>query len=370
MHQDSRHNERASQFTKIQKVSIKQGQLTKNHYFCNRLTHIEYSMATLNDIKAPITDDLEGFDNFITEQFKADSPLLSEMLTYALSTRGKGIRPVIVMLSAAMNSASGVVSRRAWVAATIVEMIHLASLIHDDVIDESDMRRSKPSINAKWQSRKAILVGDYILGRVLTLGLSSGQYDIVSHVTKAIAILCEGEVIQDDFAAKHTITREGYLDVIYKKTASLISISASSGALAASASHEKIDMMRRFGEYIGMAFQIQDDILDYSPSADTGKPSNGDLREGKVTLPLLHILENSDEEQKTQITKLLDECKQSPEAIEALHKKVINGGGIEFASQVMSAYIEKATAILGQYEDSAYRTALMNLCAYITERNT
>lgn len=325
-------------------------------------------MATLNDIKAPIEKELEGFDNFIAEQFKADSDLLSEMLTYALSTRGKGIRPIIVMLSAALNSPTGIVSRRAWVAATMVEMIHLSSLIHDDVIDSSDMRRGKPSLNAKWQSRKSILVGDYILGRTLTLGMSSAQYDIVSHIAKSIAILCEGEVIQDDFAARHTVTREGYLEIIHKKTASLISISASAGALAAGASASKIDNMRRFGENIGMAFQIQDDILDYSPAAKTGKPANGDLREGKVTLPLLAVIEKSSPEKQAEISELLQRCSEDQHAIDTLRQMVVEGGGVEFATSVMNAYIEKATAILAQYPDSDYRTALMNLCAFITER--
>ncbi|MFR9503500.1 MAG: polyprenyl synthetase family protein [Rikenellaceae bacterium] len=326
-------------------------------------------MATLSEIKAPIVKDLEGFDNFIAGEFQADSELLSQMLTHALSSRGKGIRPLVVMLSAALNSPTGIVSRRAWVAATMVEMIHLASLIHDDVIDNSDTRRSKPSLNSIWQSRKSILVGDYILGRTLTLGMSSGQYDIVAHVAKSIAILCEGEVIQDDFAAKHTMTREGYLDIIHKKTASLISISASAGAIAAGASASKVENMRRFGEYIGMAFQIQDDILDYTPSANTGKPSNGDLREGKVTLPLLHIIESSNEEQRENIKQLLIACKDDPTAINALQAMVEQGGGIEFATEVMKAYIEKAITILAQYEESPYRTSLLNLCAYITERN-
>ncbi|MFI3279909.1 MAG: polyprenyl synthetase family protein [Rikenellaceae bacterium] len=326
-------------------------------------------MVKLSDIKAPIISDLELFDTFIAEQFKADSPLLSEMLTYALSTRGKGVRPIIVMLCAALNSATHTVSRRAWVAATMIEMIHLSSLIHDDVIDSSDERRGKPSLNAMWQSRKSILVGDYILGRTLTIGMSSGQYDLVTHIAKSIAILCEGEVIQDDFAAKHTMTREGYLDIIFKKTASLISTSASAGAIAAGAKGDAVDKMRRFGEYIGMAFQIQDDILDYSPEANTGKPSNGDLREGKVTLPLLYIIENSTEDQQEKITSLLRSCTQDETAINELQQCVEQGGGVEFATSVMQAYIQRATAILAEYEESEYRTALLNLCAFIAERD-
>ncbi len=325
-------------------------------------------MTTLDQIKAPIVKDLEQFDNFISEQFKADSPLLSQMLTYALSSRGKGIRPLIVMLSAAMNSQAGTVSRRAWVAATMVEMIHLASLIHDDVIDNADMRRSKPSLNAQWQSRKSILVGDYILGRTLTVGMSSGQYDLVAHISKSIAILCEGEVIQDDFASRHTMTRQAYIDIIFKKSASLISIAASAGALSAGATPENVAQMRRFGEAIGMAFQIQDDILDYTPSANTGKPSNGDLREGKVTLPLLAILEQSSDEQRDEITALLPKCKEDEAVIAKLQKMVEDGGGIEFATDVMNGYLEKAIAVLANYPESEYRKSLMELCTFITQR--
>ncbi len=325
-------------------------------------------MTTLDLIKAPIASDLELFDNFITEQFKADSPLLSQMLTYALTSRGKGIRPLIVMLAAAMNSKNGAVSRRAWVAATMVEMIHLASLIHDDVIDDANMRRSKPSLNAQWQSRKSILVGDYILGRTLAVGMSSGQYDLVSHISKSITILCEGEVIQDDFASRHTMTREAYIDIIFKKSASLISIAASSGALAAGASPEDVAKMRRFGEAIGMAFQIKDDILDYTPTAKTGKPSNGDLREGKVTLPLLSIIEQSSDEQRANITKLLAQCKGDEGAIAQLQKMVEEGGGIEFATDVMNGYLEKAITVLASYPESEYRHSLMELCTFITQR--
>ncbi len=325
-------------------------------------------MVTLDQIRKPIVDDLKSFDQFVTEQFKADSSLLSEMLTYALSSRGKGVRPLIVMLCAGLNSSTGMVSRRAWIAAMMVEMIHTASLIHDDVIDNSDLRRGKPSLNAKWQSSKAVLVGDYILGRTLTLGMSSGQYDLVSHISKTIAILCEGELIQDDFADQKIMTREGYLDIIFKKTASLISVSASSGALAAGASADKVDRMRRFGEALGMAFQIQDDILDFTPSAQTGKPSNGDLREGKITLPLLAILDQATPEESDRIKELLAECQNDESAIDKLQRAVSEGGGIEFAEQVMQSYIQKAISILGEYPDSEFRTSLINLCAFITER--
>ncbi len=327
-------------------------------------------MSILDQIRKPIALDLEAFDNYVAEQFQSDNPLVDIMLQDAMSSRGKGVRPTLVMLCAALNSSAGIVSRRAWVAAMMVEMIHVASLIHDDVIDDADTRRGRPSLNALWQSKRAVLTGDYILAKNLSIGLSSGQYDIVSHIVKAIAILCEGEVIQDDCARRQAMTREEYLRIIAKKTASLISISASAGAMAAGASAKRVERMRYFGEAIGMAFQIQDDILDYTPSANTGKPTNNDLREGKITLPMLAILERGDETLNTQMMELLAQCGRNEDAVDELQKIVTENKGVDFAREVMSAYIAKATAILAEYPDSEYRSALMNLCVFITERNS
>ncbi|MFI3282125.1 MAG: polyprenyl synthetase family protein [Rikenellaceae bacterium] len=326
-------------------------------------------MSTLDNIRKPIASDLEAFDKYVAGEFQSENPLVDIMLRDAMSSRGKGVRPILVMLCAALNSPVGVVSRRAWVAAMMVEMIHVASLIHDDVIDSADTRRGKPSLNAIWQSKRAVLTGDYILAKNLSIGLSSGQFDIVSHVVKAIAILCEGEVIQDDCARRQAMTREEYLRIITKKTASLLSISASAGAMAAGASAKQIEQMRYFGEAVGMAFQIQDDILDYTPTANTGKPLNNDLREGKITLPLLAVLERADDALKQKIMALLAECSVDDDAIAQLQQIVDSHGGVAFSREVMGAYIDKATAILSNYPDSEYRTALMNLCVFITQRD-
>ena len=267
-------------------------------------------MITLEDIRKPVTAELEAFDAFVESQFTAEGELLSDMLRYALSSRGKGIRPLLVMLSAALNApvkaAAG--GRRACLAAMLVEMIHVASLIHDDVIDEADTRRGKPSVNARWQSRNAVVVGDYILAKNMDLGLKSGQFDLVTHVCGAIATLCEGEILQNDKANRQEMTRASYLDIIYKKTACLIGVSASAGALAVRATRDKVATMRRFGEAVGMAFQIQDDILDYTPSAQTGKPACNDLREGKITLPLLAVLDRASAERRADLLGRLARC--------------------------------------------------------------
>lgn len=326
-------------------------------------------MVTINAIRKPIETELEEFDAFVRRNFSADEGLVAEMLEYVLSSRGKGIRPIVVMLSAAMNSdRDGRFGKRSYLAAMLVEMIHVASLIHDDVIDESDMRRGRASVNARWQSSNAVVIGDYILARNMDIGLSSGQYDIVSHVIKSIATLCEGELIQNDHATKLDTSRDTYFDIIHKKTASLLGVSASVGALSVGAAHDRIAAMRKFGEAVGMAFQIRDDILDYTCSAATGKPSNNDLRERKITLPLIEVLERVDEGRRREIIAALERCSHDEASIEFITRAVGEYDGIALAQQTMKSYLQMALAVLYEYPDSPYREALMNLCAYVAER--
>ena len=328
-------------------------------------------MITLDAIRQPVLRELEAYDAFVERQFTADGELLNEMLREALSSRGKGVRPLLVTLSAAMNArtAGAASGQRVSLAAMLVEMIHTASLIHDDVIDEADTRRGRPSINARWQSHKAVLLGDYILARNMAIGLESGQFDLVSHICGRMASLCEGEILQSDCADRQNTTRRTYLDIIYKKTASLLGVSASAGALAVGATRDKVATMRRFGESLGMAFQIQDDILDYTPSAQTGKPLNNDLREGKITLPLLEVLEKCTAKRRAELLALLKTCHDSEEAVAQLQQIVIDEGGLDAAAATMHGYIAKAVQMLAEYDDSPYRTSLVHLCSFIIERN-
>lgn len=328
-------------------------------------------MITLEEIRKPVTTELSAFDEFVDRQFTAEGELLSDMLRYALSSRGKGIRPTLVMLSAAMNASvkGASTGRRACLAAMLVEMIHVASLIHDDVIDEADTRRGRASVNARWQSHKAVILGDYILARNMNIGLQSGQFDLVTHICGSMAALCEGEVLQDECAANRTMTRQSYFDIIYKKTACLLGVSASAGALAVGATRDKVTTMRRFGEAVGMAFQIRDDILDYTPTARTGKPACNDLREGKITLPLLSVLERLPESRRNELVERLSRCYEDDSAVEYLRSTVEAEGGLAYAGEVMQGYIARAAAMLSDYGDSEYRSALVNLCAYIAERD-
>ena len=328
-------------------------------------------MITLENIRKPVMAELAAFDEFVERQFTAEGELLSDMLRYALSSRGKGIRPTLVMLSAAMNASvkGASTGRRSCLAAMLVEMIHVASLIHDDVIDEADTRRGRASVNARWQSHKAVILGDYILARNMNIGLQSGQFDLVTHICGSMAALCEGEVLQDECAANRTMTRQSYLDIIYKKTACLLGVSASAGALAVRATRDKVTTMRRFGEAVGMAFQIQDDILDYTPTAQTGKPACNDLREGKITLPLLSVLERASESRREELIERHSHVHEDYGAVEYLRSTVESEGGLTYAGEVMHGYIARATEMLSDYADSEYRSALGNLCAYIAERD-
>ena len=332
-------------------------------------------MITINDIRRPISADLEAFDKFVADNFNAEGEMLQEMLTYALSSRGKGIRPILTMLSGLTCTAAPYrpdernCTKRTYLAALMMEMIHTASLIHDDVLDSADERRGKPSVNAKWQSNLAIILGDYILAHTMSIGMASAQYDIVSYVGSAMAALCEGEVLQSQHAKSLDTTREDYFTIIYQKTASLLGVCAALGALSLGAQREDIDRMRKFGEAIGIAFQIQDDILDYNRANNTGKPANNDLREHKITLPLIEVMERKTEQEQKAIIALIERCDKDDEALDTLHAMVHDEGGIERATQTMQAYLSRALHLVSKYEDTPYRKALIDLCTFVAERD-
>lgn len=332
-------------------------------------------MIRIDDIRQPISADLKAFDEFVTENFIAEGEMLREMLTYALSSRGKGIRPILTMLSALTcvpdtpNPEVRHCSKRTYLAALMLEMIHTASLIHDDVLDSADERRGKPSVNAKWQSNLAIILGDYILARTMSLGMASAQYDLVSYVGSAMAALCEGEVLQSQHARNFDTTRDDYFAIIYQKTASLLGVCAALGAMSVGAPRGDVDRMRKFGEAIGIAFQIQDDILDYNRANNTGKPANNDLREHKITLPMIEVMEQKSEAERKEMIELLKRCDSDEAALDTLHNIVVEGGGMERASETMQAYLSRAMHLIAKYEDTPYRKALLDLCTFVAERD-
>jgi octaprenyl-diphosphate synthase len=337
-------------------------------------------MATIDAIRKPIIADLDAFDEFVKENVTAEGDLMREMLTYALSSRGKGVRPMLTMLCASLMSATESCnaeeagkerhsSKRTYLAAMLVEMIHTASLIHDDVLDSADERRGRASVNAKWQSNMAIILGDFILARTMALGMASAQYDIMSYIGTAMATLCEGEVLQSQHARNLDTSRDDYFAIIYQKTASLLGVSAALGALSVGAKREEVERMRKFGEAIGMAFQIQDDILDFKRDNNTGKPSNNDLREKKITLPMLEVMERKSEEERKQMLDLLKRASEDESAVDELHSIVVEGGGPELAAETMHAYIHRAMHHASKYPDTPYRRAMLDLCTFIAERD-
>lgn len=327
-------------------------------------------MVTLEAIRQPVVGKLEEFENFIAKQFTAEGDMLSEMLSHALSTRGKGVRPLLVLLTASMLADDAErVGVRSYIAAMLVEMIHTASLIHDDVIDEADHRRGIPSANAIWQSHNAVILGDFILARNMSIGMRSGQFDLVTHVVDSISSLCEGEILQSEAARKQIASRERYFDIIRRKTASLLAVSASAGAISVGAKGEDVERMHIFGEKLGIAFQIQDDILDYKHEGKMGKPSNNDLREGKITLPLLCVLEQSTPERKTQLLEKLAECHTDESAVEYMQHVVEGCGGLDAARREMNSYIEQAIQTLSPLPKNKWREGLEMLCRFVVERD-
>ena len=299
-------------------------------------------MVTLDAIRGPVAQELEEFDAFVRRNFKVENELLSGMVDYILSSRGKGVRPLLVLLSAALNAPAGGrgIGQRTYLAAMLVEIIHTASLIHDDVIDEADTRRGRASANAKWQSRNAVVLGDYLLARNMELGMRSGQYDLVSYVIASIATLCEGELLQSDRAERMEITRDAYLEIIYKKTASLLGISAGVGALSAGANREQVARMRRFGDALGMAFQIQDDLLNLIGSEEsTKKDFRSDITEGKRTLVVVHALANAAPEARERLIQILSAKEKDPAVLAEAVDIMQATGSVEYAR----AYAENLT---------------------------
>ena len=323
-------------------------------------------MSVLEEIQRPIAENVRSYEAFITANLSSDSPFVSSICDYILSNRGKQLRPLLVLLSAGLH---GTVDKRSYMGASLVEMIHTASLIHDDVVDEAFVRRGAPSVNALWRSHTAVLIGDYIFARTYHVCLENGGEDMLSEVTRSVHEVCEGELAQTEQSEKLAMTREIYYDIIYKKTASLLGACGAIGAISVHAADAQVECMRQFGNNLGMAFQIKDDILDYSPMEVTGKPMGGDLRERKITLPLLHVLENSGEKERKRLIAKLSDVRRTPANVEYLCKAVVDGGGIEYAQNSMGEYRDKALTYLSAYEPSDIRTSLQQFAEFVLSRD-
>lgn len=324
-------------------------------------------MAKTYTFQEPIAAEMKAFEGAFKQAFSTRVALLNIVLRYVVRQKGKRLRPMLVYL-VAQALGEGQSNERSERAAVLVELMHTATLVHDDVVDEAPTRRGAFSIQALWQKKVAVLVGDYMLSRVLLLAVEHEDYDLLRHVSKAVQAMSEGELLQIEKARRLDINEEVYNDVIRQKTASLMAACCAVGAASVDTTSERVEEARAFGEYLGMAFQIQDDILDYSAFAKTGKPTGIDVREQKMTLPLIYALQQASPSEKKEMMRIVRHKQNDPESVEKLMRQVVAMGGIENAQRTMKIWQDKASSILEKWPESAARKALSELLTYIVQR--
>jgi octaprenyl-diphosphate synthase len=323
-------------------------------------------MSVLTEIRKPVEKEMDQFESYFSRTMKSNIPLLKIILNYILRRKGKQMRPLLVFLTARLN---GTISESTYVAATFIELLHTASLVHDDVVDDAHERRGSLSINALWNSKIAVLVGDYMLSQGLLISVEKGRYDMLEIVSEAVKSMTEGELLQIQKARKMNIKEEDYYKIIKSKTAALLAACTATGARSATEDPETIQLMKDFGENIGIAFQIRDDILDYESNGLTGKIVGNDIKERKITLPLIQALELASSSQKREIISIVKSRKKTKSEINDIIQFVSSSGGLEYAEMKMNEYRDKALAILDIYPDSEVKDSLKRFVHFTTSRN-
>jgi len=324
-------------------------------------------MSVLAEIRMPVEKEMREFESYFNKTMKSNIPLLKIILNYILRRKGKQMRPLLVLLTAGLN---GKISESTYVAATFIELLHTASLVHDDVVDDAHERRGALSINALWNSKIAVLVGDYMLSKGLLISVEKSRYDMLEIVSEAVRSMTEGELLQLQKSRKLNIKEEDYYKIIISKTAALISACTATGAKSVTEDVDTIQLMKDFGENIGIAFQIRDDILDYEANGLTGKTVGNDIKERKITLPLIQSLELASASRRREIMSIVKRKKKTKDEIDEVIRFVISSGGLEYAEVRMNGYRDKALAILDSYPDSEYKTSLKKFVYFTTARNS
>jgi len=322
-------------------------------------------MSVLDTIKEPIQQELKEFEHTFQRVLKSDIPLLNIVINFIIRRKGKQMRPILVFLSARI---SGEITHSTYIAASMIEMLHTASLIHDDVVDDSYERRNYFSINALWKSKMAVLIGDYLLAQGMLLSVNNQEHDILRIVSDAVKEMSQGELLQIQESRKLSITEEKYFEIIRKKTATLLSACAACGAKSVRASDEVVERMARFGEKMGIAFQIQDDLLDYQLESHTGKPSGNDIKEKKITLPLIYALHNSASYERRKILSLINKGESNTGALTEIIDFIRSKGGIEYSIKKMNEIRDDAIKILDFFPDSASKRSLREFAIFTTSR--
>ena len=323
-------------------------------------------MHYLKEIRSPIAHHLGLFEKMFRKSMKSKIPLLDKVTHYIYKRKGKQMRPMFVFFTAGI---CGTINESSYRAASLIELLHTATLVHDDVVDDSNIRRGYFSINALWKNKIAVLVGDYLLSRGLLLSLDNDEFELLKIVSNATREMAEGELLQIEKARRLDIKEDIYFEIIKKKTASLIASCCAAGAESVGANADTVKKMHRIGEYVGIAFQIKDDLFDYMDSKSIGKPNGIDIKEQKMTLPLIYMLNNIDYQEKRKVIKVIKKHNNNPVKVNQVIGKVNNSGGIEYATKKMKEYQQKAFDLLYEFPESPMRKSFEQLVTYTVERN-
>jgi len=308
---------------------------------------------------------MKAFEGKFRQFMKTKVMLLDTIMNYIVQRKGKQMRPMFVFLTA---GCVGEITEKTYRGAALIELLHTATLVHDDVVDESDYRRGFFSINAVWKNKIAVLVGDYLLSKGLLLSVDHKDFDLLTSVSTAVREMAEGELLQIEKARKLDNTEDVYFDIIRKKTATLIAACCAVGVQSTDADEKYVELAHQFGEKVGIAFQIKDDLFDYG-DAEIGKPLGIDIKEKKMTLPLIYALQNTTRSLRKQMIKTIKNDSDNPVKVKEVIEFVKSTGGIAYATQRMQAFAAEARTILSQFPESTYRTSLGNLLSYTIERN-
>ncbi|KAA0993920.1 polyprenyl synthetase family protein [Dyadobacter aurulentus] len=320
---------------------------------------------SIKEIQLPIADEMKAFEHKFRQFMKSDVMLLDQIMNYIVRRKGKQLRPMFVFLSAGV---CGNITESTYRGGALIELLHTATLVHDDVVDDSNYRRGFFSVNALWKNKIAVLVGDYLLSRGLLLSVDHEEFELLKIVSTAVRELSEGELLQIEKARRLDINEEVYYQIIRQKTASLIASCCAVGASSVGAGQEVVKQMHAFGEKVGMAFQIKDDLFDYGEE-EIGKPLGIDIKEKKMTLPLIYALNQSGWLEKRRIINIIRNESHKPGKVKEVIDFVKNSGGLRYAQEVMQRYVAEAQVILGQFADSPHRRSLEQLVQFTIERS-
>lgn len=322
-------------------------------------------MRNLDQIKLPIQTEMELFEKKFQDAMKSKAPLLDRITHYIVKRKGKQMRPMFVFFAAGV---CGGVTESTYRGASLIELLHTATLVHDDVVDDSNFRRGFFSINALWKNKIAVLVGDYLLSRGLLLSVEHGDFDLLKITSEAVRQMSEGELLQIEKARRLDIQEEIYYQIIRQKTASLIASCCACGASSSGAAKEVVDKMYHFGELIGMAFQIKDDLFDLDDSNNTGKPTGVDIKERKMTLPLIYALQQADTQERREIINIFKNHNKEADKIVRVVNFINQKQGVAYAKVKMSEFQQEAFDLLKVFPESIYKKSLMDLVRFTIER--